>query len=214
MDEQQRLRERLPDFLNGHVEGEDAAHIDALLKQDPAWQAEARVLADVRSLVHAEMAALAPTEGLDELWRRIDADASARAPSASEVPARARWWQWLVGMRFAPVLIPTVVAALSLVCVVQAWLLAQAPRNELAWRDAPLSIAEPAANLEVRFAADATVQQVETLLLQSHARIAAGPQGGGRYLLQADNVDQALMQLKASKMIIEARPIPPARPAR
>lgn len=209
MDEQQRLLERLPDFLNRHVDGEDARRIDALLKDDPAWQAEAGLLADVRSLVEADMAALAPAEGLDVLWQRINATASPPPPSRT----RPRWRQWLTGLRLAPVLVPTVMAALSAVCIVQGWMLAHGPGEELAWRDAPVNVAEPAANLEVRLAGDASIGQVESLLLQSHARIAAGPQGGGRYLLQADDADAALMQLKASKLIIEARRLAPAMPA-
>ncbi|WP_332877672.1 hypothetical protein [Massilia sp. S19_KUP03_FR1] len=39
MDEQQRLLVRLPDFLNGHVDGEDARRMEALLKEDTAWNA-------------------------------------------------------------------------------------------------------------------------------------------------------------------------------
>lgn len=212
MDEQQRLLERLPDFLNGHVGGEDARRIEALLQDDPAWKAEAAILSDVRGLVDEQIAALAPDEGLDALWQRIDASASPPRPAPPKRPAR--WWQRFAGLRLAPVLVPTVMAALSALCIVQGWMLTHMTGDELAWRAAPVSIVEPAANLEVRFAGDASIRQVEALLLQSHIRIAAGPQGGGRFLLQADDVDAALMQLQASKLIIEARRISPAPPPR
>jgi len=211
MDEQQRLLERLPDFLNGHVDGDDAHRIAALLKDDPVWKAEAAILSDVRGLVDQQIAELAPAEGLDALWQRIDATAAPRRPTLPKRPSR--WWQRFAGLRLAPVLVPTVMAALSAVCIVQGWMLARTTGDELAWRAAPVGIAEPAANLEVRFAPDASIGQIEALLLQSHLRIAAGPQGGGRFLLQADDVEAALMQLKASKLIIEARRISPAPPA-
>lgn len=212
MDEQQRLLERLPDFLNGHVDGEDARRIEALLKEDPAWKAEAGILSDVRGLVDEHIAALAPEAGLDALWQRIDATALPPRPAPPTRPSR--WWQRLAGLRLAPGLVPTVMAALCAVCIVQGWMLTRTTADELAWRAAPVSIVEPAANLEVRFAGDASIGQVEALLLQSRIRVAAGPQGGGRFLLQADDVDAALMQLKASKLIIEARCISPAPPAR
>ncbi len=83
-------------------------------------------------------------------------------------------------------------------------MLHSAPEAGVAWRDAPLSIAAPAANLEVRFAADASLAQVEAVLNQAGARIVTGPQGGQRYLLQAEDPAAALAQLRASAVVVEA----------
>ncbi len=200
MDERQRLLERLPDYLNGHVEGEDAQRIAALLESDAAWQAQAAVLADVRAAVKAQMAAMDSEAGLDELKRRIAATPQVAAPKT----AQAGWWQRLLAMRFAPVLAPALMATLAGVCVVQGWMLHSAPEPDMAWRSAPLSVAAPGANLQVRFAAGASLAQVEAALLQARARIVSGPQGGQRYLLQAEDPAAAVVQLRASAVVVEA----------
>lgn len=202
MDERQRLLERLPDYLNGHVEGDDARRIAALLESDAAWQAQAAVLADVRAAVDAQMAAMDSDAGLGELKRRIAAGPREAAP---QVPApQAGGWQRILGMRLVPAWTPVLMAALAGVCVVQGWMLHSAPDTSVAWRDAPLGIAAPAANLQVRFSADASLAQVEAALIQAGARIVTGPQGGQRYLLQADDPVAALAQLRASTVVVEA----------
>lgn len=205
MDERQRLLERLPDYLNGHVAGDDARRIAALLESDAAWQAQAAVLEDVRAAVGAQVAAIDREAGLDELKRRIAAAPlpSASASKAAPAPARAGWWQRF-GMRFAPAFTPVAMAALAGVCVVQGWMLHRAPDTEVAWREAPLSVAAPAANLQVRFAANASLAQVEAALIGAGARIVTGPQGGQRYLLQADDPAAALARLRASAAVVEA----------
>ena len=208
MDERQRLLDRLPDYLNGHVAGEDARRIAAFLESDAAWQAQAAVLADVRAAVGAQMAAMEAEAGLDELKRRI---AAAPGTAAHTPPPPAGWWQRLFGMRLGPVLTPAVMASLACVCVVQGWMLHGAPDLEsdsgLAWRNAPFSVAAPQANLQVRFAADASLAQLEAALTGARARIVSGPQGGQRYLLQADDPVAALARLRASAVVIEAGPI-------
>jgi hypothetical protein len=203
MDEQQRLLERLPDYLNGHVEGEDARRIEALLESDAAWRAQAEVLADVRDAVGARMAAMDSDAGLDELRRRI-----AAAPRSVPAPApRASWWRRVFGVRLMPMFTPAIMATLAAVCVVQGWMLSGASDTGLAWRAAPLSVATPAANLRVRFAAGASLAQVEAALFQAHTRIVAGPQGDQRYLLQAEDPAAALAQLRASAVVAEASAI-------
>lgn len=201
MDEQQRLLERLPDYLNGHVEGEDARRIEALLESDAAWRAQAELLADVRDAVGAQVAAMHSDSGLDELRRRI-----AATPRA-EPPPRASWWRRLLAIRLIPVFTPAIMATLAAVCVVQGLMLAGAPEPGLAWRDAPLSVAAPGANLRVRFAAGASLAQVEAALLDAHARIAGGPQGDQRYLLQAEDATAALARLRAKAVVAEAGPV-------
>jgi hypothetical protein len=202
MDERQRLLERLPDYLNGHVAGDDARCIAALLENDAAWQDQAAVLADVRAAVGAQMAAMDSEAGLEELKRRI---AVAPRDAASKVsPPMAGWWRRMLGIRLAPAWTPLVMASLAGVCVVQGWMLYSAPDAGVAWRGAPLSVAAPAANLEVRFAADASLAQVEAVLIQAGARIVTGPQGGQRYLLQADDPAAALAQLRDSSAVVES----------
>ena len=199
MDERQRLLERLPDYLNGHVAGEDARRIAALLDSDAAWQAQAAVLADVRAAVGAQIAAMDSAAGLDELKRRI-----AATPRVAPIKTDSGWWRRLLAMRWAPVLAPALMAALAGVCVVQGWMLHQAPDTDVAWRAAPLSVAAPSANLQVRFAASASLAQVEAALVDARARIVAGPQGGQRYLLQAEDPAAAAERLRASTAVVEA----------
>jgi hypothetical protein len=206
MDERQRLLERLPDYLNGHVAGEDARHIVALLDSDAAWQAQAAVLADLRAAIGAQVAAMDGDTGLDELKRRI---AAAPGTAAYTSPPQVGWWQRILGIRLGPMLTPAVMATLAGVCVVQGWMLHGAPEPDggLAWRNAPFSVAAPQANLQVRFAADASLAQLEAVLIQARARIVTGPQGGQRYLLQADDPVAALARLRTSAAVIEAGPV-------
>lgn len=207
MDERQRLLDRLPDYLNGHVAGEDARRIAAFLESDGEWRAQAAVLDDVRAAIGAQMAAMDADAGLDELKRRI---AAAPGTAAHAPPPPAGWWQRLFGMRLGPMWTPAVMASLTCVCVVQGWMLHSAPEPEsnsgLAWRSAPFSVAAPQANLQVRFAADASLAQLEAALSEARARIVSGPQGGQRYLLQAEDPAAALARLRASAAVIEAGP--------
>lgn len=203
MDDQQRLLGRLPDYLNGHVTGDDARGIETLLESDPAWQAQAGLLVDLREAVAGQMAEVPVDAGLDVLRRRIAATASSSPTGAPRAP----WWQRLFAVRFMPLLAPAAMATLAVVCVVQGWMLAHPPRTDVAWRDAPLVVAAPEGNLQVRFGATASLEQVEAVLSRAHARIVAGPLGGQRYLLQADDADAALKQLRASAAVVEARAI-------
>lgn len=190
MDEQQRLLERLPDYLNGHVDGEDARHIDILLENDDAWQAQAAMLTDLRHAVGSELAAMAPDQGLAALRRRIN---TAPVPS---------WWQRLL----APPFTMGALASLAAICIAQGWMLSHPHDNaaDVAWRNAPISVAAPAANLRVRFTDDATLAQVEAALTGAKARLVSGPQGQHLYLLQADDAAAALVQLRASPAVAEA----------
>lgn len=205
MDERQRLLERLPDYLNGHVAGEDARRIAAFLESDAAWQAQAAMLADVRAAVGARMAAMDADAGLDELKHRI---AAAPGTAAYMAPPQVGWWRRLLRMRLGAMLPQVVMASLAGICVVQGWMLHGAPEADsgLAWRNAPFSIGAPQANLQVRFAADASLAQLEAALTGARARIVSGPQGGQRYLLQADDPATALVRLRASAAVLEAGP--------
>jgi len=205
MDERQRLLARLPDYLNGHVAGDDARRIEALLDSDPDWQAQAALLADLREAVGAHMAAMPGDAGLDVLHRRIAATATPLPAPAPVPPARrAPWWQRQFDGGLMPRFAPAAIATLAAVCVAQGWMLARVPDDGVAWRDAPLVVAAPDGNLEVRFAAGATLEQVEAVLTRAHARIVGGPLGGRRYLLQADDPGAALTPLRASPAVVEA----------
>lgn len=201
MDEQQRLLERLPDYLNGQVDGEDARHIEILLENDDSWQAQAAMLIDVRSAVGSEMSAMDSDRGLAELRRRMHAGAAAPRPS---------WWQRLFAARWAPALTLGAMASLAALCVVQGWMLAhpQDSAADVAWRAAPFTVAAPAANVRVRFHDDATLAQVEAALAAARARLVAGPQGRHVYRLQADDTAAALVQLRASPAVAEATVTP------
>jgi hypothetical protein len=210
MDEQERLLERLPDYLNGHVGGEDARRIAVLLESDAAWQAQAAVLAELRASIAAQVASMDSEAGLDELKRRIAL--APRETGSTAAPSRSGWWRRILGIRLVPAFTPVLVATLAGVCVVQGWMLHAAPDTEVAWREAPLGIAAPAANLEVRFAADAGLAEVEATLIRAGARIVTGPQGGQRYLLQADDPAAALTRLRASAVVVEAGVLAAPRP--
>lgn len=205
MDEQQRLLERLPDYLNGHVAGTDALRIADLLDSDAGWRAQAAMMADVKMAVDAELAQMDSMRGLDTLHARIRADT---------VPARPRprssWWQRVFAQ---PWLAQGVMATLAVVCVAQGWMLARPHATDgatdatVAWRAAPLTVAAPGANLRVRFAADASLEQLEAALALAHARLVAGPLGQHTYLLQADDASAALLQLRASAIVRAANRI-------
>lgn len=194
MDDQQRLLERLPDYLNGHVAGADAEQIAALLEHDAAWQAQAALMADLRRTIDAELAEMDATRGLDRLRARI------RTTPAPVPPPEPAWWQRLFGQ---PWLAQGVMAALAVVCVAEAWMLARPhdAGSDVAWRAAPFTVAAPGANLRVEFASGASLAQVEATLAGAHARLVTGPLGQHVYLLQADDASGALALLRASPVV-------------
>ena len=125
-------------------------------------------------------------------------------------PAAWGWSNHTVGSYLAlqalPALAPMAITALASVCMVQAWLLWQAPAapvEQLSWRGAP-GAAAPQASLRVKFLPHASMEQVAAALEQAQAGIVAGPLPDRSYLLDAADPQAALRSLQASGVAGEA----------
>ncbi|MGK5053410.1 hypothetical protein [Janthinobacterium sp. RB2P8] len=187
---EQALRAMLPDYLNGHAPAADASRIAARLHDDAALAADADWLREIRTAIGDEAAGLDPDAGLAQLRGRLE---------------RPNPWRRLLRRLLLPALAPMAITALASVCMVQAWLLWQAPAApvELSWRGAP-GAAAPPASLRVQFLPDASMQQVATALEQAQAGIVAGPLPDRSYLLDAADPQAALRSLQASGVAGEA----------
>ncbi len=182
---EQALRAMLPDYLNGHAPAADASRIAARLHADAALAADADWLREIRAAIGDEAASLDPDAGLAQLHSRLE---------------RPSPWRRLLLRLSLPALAPMAITALASICMVQAWLLWQAPAAPvelLSWRGAP-GAAAPPASLRVQFLPHASMQQVATALEQAQAGIVAGPLPDRSYLLDAADPQAALRSLQAS----------------
>lgn len=188
---EQALRAMLPDYLNGHAPAADASRIAARLRDDAELAADADWLREIRAAIGDEAASLDPDAGLAQLHGRL---------------ARPSPWRRLLRRLSLPALAPMAIMALASVCMVQAWLLWQAPAapvEQLSWRGAP-GAAAPQASLRVQFLPHASMEQVAAALEQAQAGIVAGPLPDRSYLLDAADPQAALRSLQASGVAGEA----------
>jgi hypothetical protein len=157
---------------------------------------DAALQASLRAALHAELAQTDPAAGLAQLHARLRAD-TAHAPLRTQPDWRAALRGWFTQW-------PTALA--SLVIVLQAGLLAwqaQPPVEGVAWRGTEVNVLGNTAVLRVRFAPQAPLQAVTTLLHQLQADVLAGPDADSLWTLTvpAGQHDAALAQLRASPLV-------------
>lgn len=165
---------------------------------------DAALRATVRNALQDELAQMPPDAGLAELHARLQAD-TAHVPMANLPSWRhtLRTWfnQW-----------PTALA--GLVIVLQSGLLlwqAQTASNTPVWRSTSVRTlgSAPTELLVVRFAPQAPLADVTTLLHSLQAEAVAGPDDQGRWTLAVPSTqrDTALTSLRASPLV-DAAAIP------
>jgi len=195
IDTEKKLREALPDYLNGHASADEASRIAAKLEHDPEWADEAAWMRDIRSAIEQEAADLDASAGLAQLHHRLE----------QQNPGLWRRLLARLSLPSLPRMAPFAITALASICVIQAWLLWQvqgSPNEQVQWRSAPGTEA-PVANLRVQFKPEASISQMEAALEQAHAGIVTGPLPGHIYLLDGLDAAAALQSLKDSSVVAD-----------
>jgi len=201
------LEALLPFYVNGTLEGEELAAIEAYLARSETARAEAAYLQQLRHAIKAQPAVSAPGElGLKRLQRELSreraatetgARASERVRSAQHAArsAVAGWWRPLA-----------IAACLALV------VLAGALTFELSngGGEPMLAGGASAAQLQVTFNAQASEGDIRVLLQSIDASIVDGPSALGVYRLRLGGtssdatIADALRQLRQRGDLIES----------
>lgn len=205
VDESMRARftAALPWYVNDTLAADERAWVEDYLREHPQTQREVELLRLMREEIAAGAAERAPDAGLDELLRRIRAEA---------VPAP--WWrrleQWF---RHAP-LAPAFAFALILA---QAGTIALLATQRHPGPDQTLGETRSAGAgnatgpvLRVSFQPDARESEIRRLLVRSGGRIVGGPGQLGGYLVTAASgrLDAALAELRASPLVDSVELLP------
>lgn len=166
---------------------------------------DAALHAALRGALQEELASMAPNDGLADLHARLRADA-AQAAHAAPVARLATAADWRSAVYGWFTRWPTALA--SLVIVLQAGLLvwqAATPPQPVTWRGTdPAALGSAATALVVvRFAPQATVADVASLLQQVQAEAVAGPDAEGRWTVAVPSTQReaAVASLRASALV-------------
>lgn len=177
------LFELLPWYVNGTLDPEARAAVEAALPNSPTLRAELQLLQRVQAAVASEpepQAAAPPPSGGFDRWRRA-------------------WWltpprlRWLVGAQTA------LVAAAGL------WLLLPTvPTPEAGFRTltTATSPAVRGARVQVVFEAGVTEAELRALLLESDLAVVDGPSPVGMYLVEsrrAEALDAAALAVRLER---------------
>ncbi len=192
MNEHRDNEELLPWLVNGTLEGEEKARVEAWLAENEEYAALRDFDAAVRDQVQTETAGSPGAFGLRRLQKAIAAEKRAAEPA---MPTRAandsRWWK-------------PAIAAAALVIVVQGGVIFDMFRDQDTYQ--PLGVATDGITLQVEFEPGATQQQISELLRAIDASIIDGPAASGLYRLQLDPeqsaADEALAALREAGGVV------------
>lgn len=217
-DDLARAEGLLPWAANGSLGDVDRAWLDAWLarteQSHPAmaqrWHAELAWLQRTADQAGSNIELPDPEQGLDALLGRIAADKAAarELPSVAPSSASGLWGSllsWVSGHG------PQLAGACALLVIAQgATLLLRDPIPEplypLQGGSGVLKV-EGTVLLKVAFSAQATEEEIRTLLLAEQARIVDGPGTRlGLYVLRvkADGIEATMARLKAHRNIVES----------
>ena len=176
MSRRDELEALLPFYLNGTLEGEDLAAVEAWLQSDPAAiSALGEAEAEFSGTAAANEAIRPPADALSRFARALDAEAGP-APAAAGPSFLSRMWERFMGL---PVGVAWATAAAAL-----AFILVQAaiePGRQGANFEVAGTEEERAAMpfALVTFRPDATIAEINDVLAGNGASIYAGPAAGG-----------------------------------
>jgi hypothetical protein len=219
-----RFDELLPFYVNGTLDAEARAFVDAWLREHPEAASELHWLESLQARVREQESAASNEVGLERALARIRRDGPAPRVAAPAAPvARGSAWERLrdalTRLVPQPMLAPALVGALALV-VVQAGLIGALVGERGEWSDwRALRGAAPAERgpwLKINFKPDAREADIRLLLVEVHASLAAGPGQLGDWFVRVEpsRLDAAKAHLEASAIvdavaIVDALPAPP-----
>lgn len=188
------LELELPFYVNGTLDAETRAELEALAAEDPELRAEIEALGAIRAEMQAEEVRAPGEFGVARLMRDIDRETVDAAQEGTVVPLRApsRGWLWQLA---------AAVAVVGLIA--QGFLLRQpaAPEGYV------MAGAGAEGALVVGFVPEASEAQIRALLLAQGLEIVAGPSALGLYRLDvtADaDAGTAAAALRAAGDIVES----------
>jgi len=186
--EHDKARMLLPWFVNGTLEPDEAALVEAHLRECDECRADLDASRALR-----ELYAATPVAGPPELGTL---PTSARgAPGSAPRPA----WRW---RRLAQYALPAAAAVALIVAI--------APRqDEGAYRLLGSDQAAPVGNAIVLFAPDTAERDLRAALKHAGARLVDGPTASGAYIVQvpAQRRGDALADLRATPQVVLAEPV-------
>lgn len=179
-------------LVNGTLDAEARAEVEALLAEDARLRSEAAALAAIREEMQAEDIRSPGEFGLARLLR--DASREGAGPVTMKTPeqAPARGWVWKVA------------AAVALVALVGQTLLMQGTSDGPGY--ALAGAADPGA-LVVSFAPSAPEEAIRSLLVGADLEIVGGPSALGLYrldVIEGGDLARATDALRAAADIVES----------
>lgn len=194
----EELNLNLPFYVNGTLDADEAARVEAALAQDDVLKADAALLTALRDDMQAETHRSPGEFGLARLMRDVARDEAApvSAPAAanSPVPIQSRTWVWQIAAAVAMALF-----------VGQSLMLS---RDQAAGGGGyELASAPAAPGLVVSFSPNATEAQIRGLLLDLGLEINGGPSALGLYRLgqaESENLDAEALALRGATGIVES----------
>jgi anti-sigma factor RsiW len=188
--ERQELSELLPFYLNGTLDGEERARVEAGLADDAALRADLEFLKVVQAETLARDAGTSPGEfGLARLVRDIDIERGQTAPQRS-----ARLWKLATAACFALLL-----ASSALLVTKPDTMLRLAGGGAVAVHEGPV--------FTVAFVEAATEAQIRDLLLSLDLEIIGGPSALGLYTVvgpEDANAPRIAAALSAAAGLVES----------
>ena len=189
MSSRREIEELLPAYVNGSLAVPDREIVERALADDPDLRDELRFLESLQDALSAR--ATDPTPG--ELgWHRLRRGI---AGTSAAPPGRRHWWRQAAA------------AAAAVIILVQGGLLWQAYDGGGAGYE--LLGGESDAQLQVRFAPQATVRDIEALLTAEDLEIVSGPGAAGIYRLRTAGtatpaeLDELASRLAGREAVVE-----------
>ena len=179
-------------LVNGTLEADARAEVEALLAEDARLRSEAAALAAIREEMQAEDIRSPGEFGLARLLRDVGREGAGPVTVKAPEQAPARGWVWKVA------------AAVALVALVGQTLLMQGLTGETGYELA--SAAQPGA-LVVSFAPAAQEEAIRSLLVGADLEIVGGPSALGLYrldVIEGGDLAQATEALRAAADIVES----------
>ncbi len=205
--EQIRFSELAPWYVNGSLNADDKAWMDAYVREHHA-QATSELAAwgALQNQTKENSAPVSADLGLNKALARIHAAKATRSSAKAQPNALQRFSSWLFGSanpgfaKFSPAL-GVALAVIALQAVMLGRLVVSEPpfaevrSTKKGWADGPL--------LRVNIKSDAQENEIRLLLIDNGALIIAGPSHLGDYYIKvaAERIEQTQTRFQTSKVV-------------
>jgi hypothetical protein len=186
LEEEGRLEDLLPWYVNGTLSAEDSAWVEDQLESRPALTQRLEREWALRRTVRTTAQWPAPDIGMERLMTRLQLDAQVGSGSRRQSARPPVWARWLQVISTPPVAGAMAVAVLAQAGVI-AWEIA-APQKEPDVQGLRSIGVTEARTLRISFKPEATEAQIRAALVAAGARIVGGPTQLGEYWVASGSV--------------------------